>query len=82
MSLERLTKAELIKQIEEMKAKEEERAKEIEFDFAFKETDEEKLTHDEKQKRKDFIKRMTKGRYVSEEKYQEFMDQQQQRMRR
>ena len=79
--LNRLTKAELIKEIEDMKAQEEERKKLIELDMSFTQTDEEKSEKDKKQARKDFIRKMTGGRWTSEEKYQEYIAGQKTQMR-
>lgn len=78
--LSRLTKAELIKELEAMKAIEAERTKQIGLDMSFSETPEEKKTKAEKQAQKDFIKRMTGGKWVSEDKYQEFIAAQNKRM--
>lgn len=79
--LNRLTKAELIKEIEDLKAQEEERKKLIELDMSFTQTDEEKSEKDKKQARKDFIRKMTGGRWTSEEKYQEYIASQKTQMR-
>ena len=79
--LNRLTKAELIKEIEALKAQEEERSKLIELDMSFTQTDEERSEKQEKQARKDFIRKMTNGRWTSEEKYQEYIAAQKTQMR-
>ena len=79
--LNRLTKAELIKEIEDLKAQEEERKKLIELDMSFTQTDEEKSEKDKKQARKDFIRKMTGGRWTSEAKYKEYMATQQKQVR-
>lgn len=86
--LTRLTKAEIIKlyeQSEEEKKVLEEQfdkaQKAIEQDMSFGRTEKELTEHQKAQRRKDFIKRMTHGRWVSEDKYQEFMDEQERLMR-
>lgn len=78
--LNRLTKAEIIKKLEEEKQKvaalekeAEEQKKQIELDMSFTQTTEEKSEKDKKQARKDFIRKMTRGRWTSEEKYKEYM---------
>ena len=80
--LSRLTKAEILELLEEkdkevkvLQAKEDARKKQIEIDLAFgSELTPERKEQLKNQKRKDFIKRMTHGRWCSEEKLQEFMD--------
>lgn len=79
--LSRLTKAELIKELEDLKAQEEERNKQVELDMSFTQTDEEKSEKDKKQARKDFIRKMTGGRWTSEEKYKEYIAAQKIQMR-
>lgn len=78
--LSRLTKAEIInileekdKSLEEYKKKEEDLKKQVQADLSFKQTDKEAKTQEEAQARKDFIKRATRGRWTSEEKYQEWI---------
>ncbi len=82
--LMRLTKTEMLKLIQEQKAEnqklikeKEETANLVSVDMSFKESPEERDLRNEKQIRKDFIKRMTRGRWVSEDKYQEHLKQQQ-----
>ena len=84
VNLERLTKAEILKLLQEEKDKvkslEEQKAeteKLIDVDMSFKETKQERDLRNEKQMRKDFIKRMTRGRWVSEEKFDEHVKNQQ-----
>ena len=82
VNLERLTKAEIIKLYEEnseslkrYKENEEKLKKQVQADLSFKQTEEEAKSQAEKQARKDYIKRMTNGRWTSEEKYQEYQKQ-------
>lgn len=86
--LSRLTKAEIIELLEESEAKRKEldekiikNQSQIESDMGFSRTPEELKTHLEKQGEKDYIKRMTHGRWVSKEKYQQFLAEQKQRVR-
>ena len=86
--LSRLTKAEILELLEEEKTKvadlekeAEEQKKQIELDMSFTQTDEEKSEKDKKQARKDFIRKMTGGRWTSEEKYNEYIADQKTQMR-
>ena len=86
--LENMTKAELIQHLKEEKEKVAALEKEKEAialgvtqDMSFAATPEERTEKQQKQDHKDFIKKMTHGRWTSEEKYQEFIKKQQQAMR-
>lgn len=86
--LSRLTKAEILELLEEEKQKvadlekqAEEQKKQVELDMSFSETPDERENRNAAQQRKDFIKKMTKGRWVTEAKYQEAMNRQKQGMR-
>ena len=83
-----MTKAELIEHLSQVQAdkdvleKEKEvRDKAIDLDMNFSETPEEKTEKQKAQAKKDFIKKMTHGRWTSQEKYEEYIDVQQKRMR-
>lgn len=93
--LSRLTKAELIKLVDEkvllLKESETEKKEleekieankdQIEADLSFSRTPTEAEEHIKKQREKDFIKKMTHGRYTSKEKYEEFLAEQNKMMR-
>jgi hypothetical protein len=74
------TKAEIIKdleqykkELEEYKKKEAELQKVVQVDLTFKATEKEQSEKEKNQARKDYIKRMTNGRWTSEEKYQDYI---------
>lgn len=85
----RMTKAEIIEELKkEQEAKEQlikEKAaqgKQIELDMSFgSEMTPERKEQLDAQRRKDFIKRMTNGKWCSEEKYNEYIQEQNRRMR-
>ena len=86
--VENMTKAELIQHLEKEKnkvaalEKEKEIMKEnVDQDMSFSATPKERTEKQKKQDHKDFIKRMTHGRWTSEEKYQEFISKQRKAMR-
>lgn len=83
VDLERKTKAELIQLLEDSEAKNQELEAKIEAnkeqiseDMAFSRTPTEREEHLKKQREKDYIKRMTHGRWVSQAKYQEYLEDQ------
>lgn len=84
----RLTKAEIIELLEVSEAKTADLEEKIEtnkeqigVDMAFSRTPDERTEHQKKQQEKDYIKRMTRGRWVTKEKYQQFQEEQKQRVR-
>lgn len=76
-----MTKAELLLHIEALEAKAEEIKKLVKLDMDFKETPKEKSAKDKKQAQKDFIKRMTNGRWTSQKKFDEYIETQQKALR-
>lgn len=82
--LENLTKAQLIEHLKEEQEKvaalekeKEIRDKKIDADMSFAQTSEERTEKQKAQDEKDFIKKMTHGRWTSQEKYQKYMESQQ-----
>ena len=82
-----MTKAELIEHLATVQAdkdaleKEKEvRDKAVALDMNFSATPEEKTEKQKAQGKKDFIKKMTHGRWTSQKKFDEFIDAQQKRM--
>lgn len=80
--VENMTKAELLEhlaQVQEAKdaleKEKEEQKVQIEADMSFAESPDERDARNVNQRRKDFIKRMTKGRWTSEKKYLDFQNQ-------
>lgn len=86
--LSRLTKAEILKlleekdqKVQELEAEKEAREQQIELDMSFgSDMTPERKEQLEKQRRKDYIKRMTHGRWTSEEKYNEYIAKEQGRI--
>lgn len=72
-NMNKLTKAELVKKLDTMIKADADRNKQLSLDLTFSETNEEKQSKKEKQAKKDFIKRMTNGRWVSDEKYRQHL---------
>ena len=86
--LERKTKAELIKIIEENEEKASQldvllaaNKAQIAIDMGFRETKEEEDERKKRQQKKDYIKRMTHGRWVSQEKFEVFLQEQNRKVR-
>lgn len=82
--IENMTKAELIEHLKEEQNKvavlEEEKeriAREVDLDMSFAPTPIEKSEKDKAQAKKDFIKKMTHGRWTSQVKFDQFIEQQQ-----
>jgi len=86
--LSRLTKAEIIELYEQSEAKKKELEEKIKLnetqiaiDMGFARTPDERSEHQKLQDEKDYIKRMTHGRWVSQEKFKQFQQEQKQRVR-
>lgn len=76
-----MTKAELLIHIAGLEAAAEEIKKAVKLDMDFSQTPVEKSEKDKKQAQKDFIKRMTNGRWTSQKKFDEYIETQQKALR-
>ena len=79
--IENMTKAELIEHVAALEKEKEEIKKKVNLDMSFSETPKEKSEKEKAQGKKDFIKKMTNGRWTSQKKFDEFIQKQQQAMR-
>jgi len=77
----RTTKAELIKLLETEQEKNKNLEEKTHLDMSFKPTSKELSDKQKAQNRKDLIKRATRGRWVSEVKFEEVLRKQQEAMR-
>lgn len=73
----RTTKAELIKLLEEKQANKDVKEDVVKLDMSQKREKTERDLHNEAQKKKDFIKKMTRGKWTTEDKYKEVIAKQQ-----